>query len=858
MSNALVRCALLATLVTPLLAGSATGQAVPSSGPPADSIVHLAIARRYSASWPKRALLGGGYRDLWVMPTSVPVLDLATFGGGLVPISKGGGQQTTSLRLRSAAGQDYYFRSIDKDPTPNLPSQLLGTVVADVVQDLTSSSHPTAALIVAPLLEAAGVLHGEPRFFVLPDDARLGEFRQQFAGLIGMLEPRIATPVPGQPMWGGATEIIQGDSLFARVARSPDDRVDVRALLKARLIDLLVGDWDRHRDQWSWVRFGETLPRRWVPVPRDRDFAMVRSDGQLLRFARYNFPQLISFGPTYPEVLGLTWNGRELDRSFLAELERPVWDSVVAEVQAAITNPVIEAAVRQMPPEHVALVGAAITTALQRRRDALPEVSGQFYRMLLAQAEVHATDEAEIAEITAPDRETVEVSLRRHWADGPDALPYFRRRFNRKETHEIRLFLGAGGDTVLVHGAARPGIRLKVVGGSGADALIDSTRGGQSRMYDVDRGTVVAGGASLDRRPYTPPPKRTPTEIPARDWGERWRPGILVSGGPDIGLLVGLSRTLTEYGFRKLPYASRHRFRAGIATGPWSYRADYLGEFRRESSPAYTEVRARASGIDVLRFHGFGNEQPATGTRAFYQVTQKQYSVGLSMVLPMGRHAEMSLGPNARYVTTDNRANRFLTTLAPYGDGNFGQVGAQLSLALDSRDRTNPRAQGVNLTVAGSAYPGAWDVRLAYGEVHAELGTYLDVRAPLDPVLVARVGGKKIWGPYPYFDAAFIGNNGTVRLGRENRYAGDAAAYANSELRLSFGKAFLGAPAQFGVLGLADAGRVFLKGEHSRVWHGAAGGGIWLSILDRSNLLSLAVARSEERTAFYFQAGFGF
>jgi hemolysin activation/secretion protein len=120
------------------------------------------------------------------------------------------------------------------------------------------------------------------------------------------------------------------------------------------------------------------------------------------------------------------------------------------------------------------------------------------------------------------------------------------------------------------------------------------------------------------------------------------------------------------------------------------------------------------------------------------------------------------------------------------------------------------------------------------------------------------VGGRKLWGRYPFFEAAFIGGASTVRLGRVNRYAGDASAYGSTELRLSLAKVKLVLPADLGVFGLADAGRVFLAGESSDTWHAAAGGGVWLSYLERAYTLSLAIAKSDERTGIYAQAGFGF
>jgi hypothetical protein len=51
---------------------------------------------------------------------------------------------------------------------------------------------------------------------------------------------------------------------------------------------------------------------------------------------------------------------------------------------------------------------------------------------------------------------------------------------------------------------------------------------------------------------------------------------------------------------------------------------------------------------------------------------------------------------------------------------------------------------------------------------------------------------------------------------------------------------------------------VFLEGESSDRWHGAAGGGVWFAFAGRANTISAAVARGEERTGFYLRAGFGF
>ncbi len=838
-----------------LLASSGMGLAGQGPDSGAEERRLQAAGPRYRASGLHRLLFGPEYRSLWSTPISVPVLDLRTFGGGLKPVSKGGGQQTKSLLLVARDGREFFFRSVDKDPSAMLPPELRSTVAGDVVRDQTSSALPAGPLVVGPLLDAAGILHGKSRLYLLPDDSRLGEFRPEFAGLMGFLEDRVGGSRSVPAHWGGATEIIDTDSLLARMARGPDDRVETRFFLTARLLDVLIGDWDRHAGQWSWARFGDVVPRRWVPIPQDRDQAFAKYDGVLLTVARQTAPQLTNFGANYPYLAGATWNGRDLDRRLLVELEWPVWESTAIGLQSALSDQVINEAVRALPPEHYALAGAKLAASLRSRRDHLLKAARGYYDLLAKQVDVHATDADDEASLTRESDGAVELTLAE---PGKADDPYFRRRFD-PATREVRLFLDGGDDRAVVRGGGG-GPMLRVLAGEGQDRLVDSTRKGSERFYDDAGGPArtEGSGSKVDRRPYTIR-RKNPEAVPERDWGKRWTASTSLSLGPDIGVLLGGRRTLTVYGFRQDPYASRHQFRAAFATGPKSYRVEYQGEFRRENSATRFELLARASGIDVISFSGFGNDNPAPGNNEFYRVTQDALGLQPSLVFGLGDRATLRLGPVLGYVSTDDRPGRFLASLGNlYGTGNFGAVGGALTLRYDSRDRPARARNGLLLELGGNAYPAVWDVDSSYAEVHAEAVTYLSVKAPLDPTLALRVGGKKLWGGYPFFDAAFIGGASTVRLGRVNRYAGDASAYGSTELRLSLARIKLILPADFGIFGLADVGRVFLAGENSDTWHAAGGGGVSLSYLEHAYTFSLAVAKSDERTGIYAQAGFGF
>jgi hypothetical protein len=825
-----------------------------SAAAQSDSVARAA-GPEYSAGGLYRFLLGREYRTLWTTPIRLPVLDLATAEGGLEPVGKTGGQQTHTLRLRNPEGREFFFRSIDKDPSAALPPDLRGTVAGKVVRDQTSSALPAGPLVVAPLLAAAGVLHDETRLVILPDDSLLGDLRPSFAGIVGTLEQGVGGKAGAH--WGGALEVIESDTLLARVSTSPDERVDDRAFLAARLMDVLLGDWDRHRDQWRWARFNEDPPHWWRPVPLDRDQAFVKYDGMLLSIARQAVPQLTNFGPEYPQIIGATWNGRDLDRRYLVGLDWSKWDSVAHAVQAALTDSVIDNAVAALPPPHDSLVGPWLAGALRRRRDRLPQAAERYYRLLAREVDVHATHAGELATVIRDRDGSVTVTIARREPSG--SQPHFERRFRQGETHEVRLFLEGGNDSAVVRGEGG-GITLRILGEGSGDVLVDSAGSGNDRFYSGPDGSKrTAGlGSRVDRRPWAPPPNPNPRALPPRDWGDRRQWNLWGSFGPDVGLFFGLGRTFTSYGFRKLPFASQHRIRLGFATGPQSYRADYRGEFHRENSGVAGELVLRASGIEVIRFDGFGNDSKAPGADEFYRVTQDQVSVAPSLLVPLGGRVALVLGPTLKYVSTDNRPNRFLASLNPYGVGDFGEVGAQAGLRYDSRNRPTAATRGVKLEAAGTVHPGWWDVRETFGDVSGTAMVFLSAQAPLDPTLALRLGGRKLWGAYPYFEAAFIGDRSTVRLGRDNRFAGDASAYGSAELRLTLFRTSIVVPSDIGVFGLADAGRVWLAGESSDTWHQAFGGGLSLGFLSRANTLSVALAASDERTRVYVQAGFGF
>ena len=101
-----------------------------------------------------------------------------------------------------------------------------------------------------------------------------------------------------------------------------------------------------------------------------------------------------------------------------------------------------------------------------------------------------------------------------------------------------------------------------------------------------------------------------------------------------------------------------------------------------------------------------------------------------------------------------------------------------------------------------------------------------------------------MWGEFPYFDAAFIGGSETIRTEERQRYAGDASVYGTSELRIPVAKFPLIVPLDVGILGFADAARVYLNGESPGGWHSVAGGGFWVGFLDPGKSVNVLFTNS--------------
>lgn len=831
----------------------------PESVPPGTDSVTASPGATYAGGALHRFLFGDLNRNLWEIPITVEVLDLGSEGGGLTPSELSGGQQTVGLHFDGADGLPYQFRSIVKDATRALPGPLRISPLTDVVQDQMAGQFPLGAMVVAELLETAGVLVAKPRPVVMPDDPRLGEYRELFAGRMGWIEERPDEREGDRPGFRGSSKVTGTEEMYERLDEDPRNYVHQERLLTARLIDMLVGDWDRHHDQWRWASFEDDGRIRWEPVPRDRDWAFSRLDGLFPGWASWYYPQYHGFDRE-PDVFRLHWNAQFLDRRLLTELPRERYEATADRLVRLFSDEALRSAIGALPASYRDAVGEELFLALQARRDALPRLAREFYALLARWVDVHTSNADDVSTLTIRDDGAVDLEVR-----VPDAgdLLYYHRVFVADETDEIRLYSHGGADAFRVIGGTSP-IKLRLAGGQGDDRYVDETSGENVLVYDDDDDNEYELGADafLDETEFD-----TLDELPdidliweTRDWGSNWVPMPYASYDPDVGPYLGASVTRYGFGFRRDPWRSKLTLAAAV--GPALGRTLGLVSWTRTLTTGGLrgglEVEWRT--VAAEQFFGFGNETADLGSD-FHTSERSSLDLGLRLESAQDQPLTVFAGPVVGIAgAVDAEEGSIFEEARPYGAGTFHQAGLRGGVALSKMDEANLPGTGGEIELTGRFFPVLLDVEEPFGSARIVARGVLAAPedAPLAPAIHVRTGGLKVWGNAPFHELAALGGERSLPGYSARRFLGQEALSGAILLRLKLARLDWPANLDLGVLGLSTTGRVWLEGEDSDTWHTGHGGGIWIRPASMRTAFSLSVIDGEDRTRLYLRMGFPF
>ncbi|WP_210515344.1 hypothetical protein [Hymenobacter terricola] len=467
------------------LAVAAAGCAGPSPSsfaPPqwaADSAtVRMAAGPQYARGAVWRFFWGTHYREWWATPVTVPVVHLATVTPDtLTPMQAGGSYQSHTLRLRTAGGREFVLRSVDKDASAALPAGWIRWLLGGLMKDQTSAGQPFGAYVAAPLAEAAGVYHTNPSLVFVPNDPGLGKFRAGYANALYLLEERPEGNCSGMASFGHSPAVVNTRHMLARLQQRPGAQVVARAYLRARLLDVWLGDWSRRPDQWRWASLPAAGRVSYRPVPRDRDQAFfLFDDGVLTRIISWFVPKYSSFGATIGlgAVDGLTTTARALDRTLLSTLSAEDFRQEADSLRLRLTDAVIAQALAAGPPETRAGIAARFAPMLRARREQLPAVAQRYYEVLSKEAWLVGTDKSERFIISGAGAGRLRVQMLARRAGQPDSL-IVERVYDQHDTHLLNVYGLAGNDIFELRPPIAPGFAVNIYDGAGRDQVLSPT-----------------------------------------------------------------------------------------------------------------------------------------------------------------------------------------------------------------------------------------------------------------------------------------------------------------------------------------------------------------------------------------------
>ena len=334
-----------------------------------DSVL-IAASNIYKADIVKRFMQGNQYRMAWETPVAVPVLYLDTLHGGVRIIKVGGGTQTNSLKLQDSIGINYTLRSVNKDPEALIPDIARSLRVENIIVDGISAQHPYGAILVARLAEAAKIIHTNPKVVFLPKQEALGNHNSEFGNRLFLLEYETESGVDWTDLPYVSESIDTDDLQELKEEKGQKLHIDKRSLIRARLFDMAIGDWDRHAKQFGWAIQSNRDRLTAIPVPGDRDNAFFKSEGLIPRILshKYVLPRVRPFEEDIDFMEGLVY---PFDRYFLINTDLALFTAEAKRLQTLMTDEVIDMAFEVWPSQISKLNKTEIARKIKSRRNKL-------------------------------------------------------------------------------------------------------------------------------------------------------------------------------------------------------------------------------------------------------------------------------------------------------------------------------------------------------------------------------------------------------------------------------------------------------------------------------------------------------
>jgi len=829
----------------------------------------------YKSIWGKR------YREYYGTKVNAPTVDLDTMFGGLKPIRKGGGHQSKSLRLIDEQGRQYVMRALRKSAEVYLQAMafkdqyIIGefedTFTESLLQDFYTGSHPYAPFATGVLSDAVDLFHTNPVMYFVPKQRSLGSFNDEFGDELYMIEEHVSDSHQNLKSYGFTKKIESTDDLLKKLRKDEKYVVDDTTYLRARLFDMVIGDWDRHVDQWRWAEFKDKKAGKVIykPIPRDRDQAFsIMGDGFLMKIATRIVPPLKlmeGFNEEIRNVKGFNSSPYSLDMIMISQTDKSQWQEQAKFIQKHLTADVIDKALKMMPKEvqdEVTL--KRIKGVLLSRIKDLSKTANTYYKIISKYAVIRGTDKDDWFDIERmPDGVTSVTGYR--IKNGNKGKIFHQRLYTKEDTKEIWIYGLDDEDVFHTYGDGNDLIKIRIIGGQNNDTY-QIENGKRVKLYDykskknefsTKRGKKkLTDDYETNVYDYTKLKNNINQFIPT------------IGFNPDDGLKIGVANTFTTYGFERNPFTSQHALSGSYYFATNGFELAYHGEFANV-------IGSWNLGFDVnltspnysINFFDFGNEtvNPNIVDEENFDIDYNRVKISSISFKPslvnIGRYGtRFKIGAGFESIeveeTTDRFINEFYNQTEIENENQF--LGVDATFSFENRDSEAFPTMGMH-TRMQIGYKANLDKSTGFGYIIPSIGFDYKLVPSGNLVLATKLKGNILLGDdFEFYQAATLGANDGLRGYRNQRFTGKSSFYQSTDLRLNLRKVKTGLlPLHIGIYAGIDYGRIWFNEEDSDKWHNSYGGGIFANAAEVMTL-QLSMFTAADGARFSFGLGFGF
>lgn len=786
---------------------------------------------------------GDHYRDYYTLPIEAQTLNLSTYLGGLNPVKVSGEEQSRTLRLVDRQGKEYVLRALSKSATHFVQNiafknqfiepDLKNTFTERFILDFYTTTNPFYPFVIHELAEPIGLYHTNPKLFYLPKQPRLGIYNHDFGNELYLFEEKPMHKFSDLDSFGKPQNIVSTNKMVENVISDDNYQVDYKIYIRARLFDMLIGDWNRDADQWSWAEFMEDDQHIYRPIIKDRDQVFPKYDGAFVSFIM-RIPALKHMQNFGEEIKNLKWFNMEpyaLDLFATSRATLQNWISEAELIKTKLTPEVIDNSFQNIPQEVDDKNVVKIKNLLKTRIQKLTDYATEYFEILQKTVVIPGTQQKDKFIITRLGNGHTKVEIY-----NDDEL-YFDHVYQNQFTDEIWLYGLNDEDHFIVKGKHKKPIKLRLIGGLDDD-LYQVELGKKVFIYDfksnpIDKKLVNQAHIHLSNDYETntysyDKPKFNKLQILPNGWYN-----------PDDEVGVGLNLIYTVNNFVRNPFTEKHQLLSNVFFLTQSFSLDYNGTFAKVLGNWNLEIGAGGTNASFsTNFFGLGNdtENLAYKNRKhmdYYRVRSQTLYLTPALSYRFRNQAKLTFHSRFEKIKVYQSENR-ITFSHPdinpevYNNQYFGELG--LNYIYKNYDYLAQPKLGFLFELGAF-----WKTNLNHHNQHlpilsGTIGFTQKVTKSDAITFSSRIKSKVLLSnDFQFYQAATLGGDEDLRAYPRGRFSGKSSFLSSSDFRIKFGKLKGFVPMTFGGLIGYDIGRVWIAGENSQKWHQSLGGSMWIN-----------------------------